>query len=113
MKVGTNEGVINSCVCVCVCVCVCLCVCVRVLTYSLCVTSALTTLLLPRFEGGTFPALNHASSLVSWSMMGEGGAIELTWNEMDCARSVYKEDKERTAHRVNSCHSSGAIHNNN
>ena len=62
---------------------ICMCVCVCMLTYSLSVTSALTTFLLPRFEGGAFPALNHASSLVSWSMMGEGGAIELTWNDMD------------------------------
>jgi len=84
LKVGTNEGIINLCVCVCVCVCVCEREREReCATYSLSVTSALTTFLLPRFEGGAFPALNHASSLVSWSMMGEGGAIELTWNEMD------------------------------
>ena len=79
--------------CAHVCVCKCMCKYVQpvhvrklpysVLTYSLSVTSALTDFFLPRFEGGAFPSLNHASSLVSWTMMGEGGASELMWNEMD------------------------------
>ena len=75
-------------VCVRVCVCVCVCVCADLLarithsTYSLSVMSALVAFLLPLFGGGTFPSPNCASSFVSWTMMGEGGARELTWNEM-------------------------------
>ena len=59
----------------------------------------------PLFKGGEDASLNSFESLsLNLTMIGDGGAKELKWNVMFCAKSVSKMKNVRFAYNMQEIH---------